>query len=216
MGRRIAVSFILGVLTLWLTGCQSAPTDTLTFYGPTQQTIERGQFIPGTDLRFVGESKDGVTVMIGDQAASKRIGDSLDYHGRPAPGVELTVSQRLLSTSSQQISCVGTVKVDIEHPQPAEADFPSSAKQVYTLGVARTVQRGQLIPGTQITFLGSTAEGVKLGNVSGYPYRKFGDSITWHGRLRPNVFVDQTLRVLVFNNDMLTVTGLARLAVGQE
>ena len=73
------------------------------------------------------------------------------------------------------------------------------------------VRKGHYIPGTLVKYVGRTEEGIELEGVEGYPYRKFGDSILWEGKLRERVFLKLNVRVLLITEDSITVAGTATL-----
>jgi hypothetical protein len=75
------------------------------------------------------------------------------------------------------------------------------------------VRKGDKIPGTQITYKGKTDNGAEFEGVSGYPYRKLGDSVSWTGRLRDNAYLDETMRVTVYADDFVTLVGLADIGL---
>jgi hypothetical protein len=52
-------------------------------------------------------------------------------------------------------------------------------------------------------------EGIELEGVEGYPYRKFGDSIVWEGKLREKVFLQLNVRILLITESSITVAGTA-------
>lgn len=208
---------LLGV-TLLLAGCSllgPKSGGTLTYTGPTEQSISMGGGIPGTDIRYVGYRDAGAEVLIADQAALKKPGDSLDWKGTPVPGVDVTLSQRVLTANPQHLQTVGTVKVVVHDAAPQPAGFPAAPAYTYKVAVTYNVPKGKQIPGTQISYVGKTDQGAEFGGVSGYPYRKLGDSIIWTGRLRHNAYLDTTLRVIAYADSFVQVAGLATLGLTQ-
>jgi uncharacterized protein YcfL len=75
MARRI----FLVVSLLLLAGCSGMGGGGLTYNGPTEQTIAMNESIPGANIRYIGYSEDGAVVVIDDQQAVKKVGDSLDW-----------------------------------------------------------------------------------------------------------------------------------------
>ncbi|MGQ9491314.1 MAG: hypothetical protein ACUVR4_14195 [Anaerolineae bacterium] len=63
---------------LFLAACGSAMAGSLTYSGPIEQTVAIGETIPGSNIRYVGYGDDGAEVLINDQRALKKVGDSLD------------------------------------------------------------------------------------------------------------------------------------------
>ena len=207
---------LLGI-TLLLSGCFLGPKGggTLTYSGPTEQSIPMGGGIPGTDIRYMGYSDAGAEVLIADQRAVKKPGDSLDWQGTPVQGVDVALSQRVLTANPQRLQTVGTVKVTVHDSAPQPAPFPAGPAYSYKVAVTYSVPKGKLIPGTQITYLGKTDQGAQFGGVSGYPYRKLGDSVSWTGQLRSNAYLDTTLRVIAYADSFVQVAGLAELGLTQ-
>ena len=207
-----------GVVLMLLAACLPgpSPTDSLQYNGPFEQSVALGEAIPGTDIRYVEYTDEGAVVLINDQRAIKKVGDSLDWQGSPVPGVELSLTQRVLLVNPQRLQTVGTVKITIREPAPTSAQFPDQPTYRYRVAVTYTVRRGATIPGTTITYVGKSAAGAELGGVSGYPYRKLGDSISWEGRLRSNAYLDTTLRVAAYTEGFLQVVGLAVIGLTEE
>jgi hypothetical protein len=74
------------------------------------------------------------------------------------------------------------------------------------------VQRGEVIPGTVVTYAENTPEGARLeGLDEGYPYRKLGDSIVWEGKLREGLWLRLDLRTALVTDEVLDVVGTAEL-----
>jgi len=192
---------------------QPAQEGELVYAGPTEQGIAPGDFVPGTDLQYVGLHQDGAAVMISGERAIKKKGDSLDWDGHPMEGTVLNLKTRIVWFSEEKLHSAGTARLAVEDVEPTAGPFPEDAPVTYKLPTTHTVKRGEIIPGTTITYEGASDSGAALGGVEGYAYRKVADSILWEGRLREGVFLDTTLRVVFFNEDMLQVAGLATLGL---
>jgi len=188
----------------------------LEYKGATEETVVIGETLPGSNIRYVGFSEDGAELLINDQRAVKKVGDSLDWQGKPTAGVEVAVTQRILLANEARLQTVGTIKLTVQDPSPAAAQFPDKPAASYKVAVTYTVKHGAVIPGTLISYAGKTDSGAELAGVSGYPYRKIGDSIGWTGTLRANVYLDTTLRVLAYTEDFMQVAGLATIGVTGE
>jgi hypothetical protein len=218
MKRRYFIAFATLTLALTLAGCTllGAGSDgTLIYNGPTEQTVPMGASLPGADIRYVGYSDAGAEVIIGDLRAVKKPGDSLDWQGTPAQGVDVVLSQRVLAASAERLQTVGTVKVTVQGVSPAPAAFPAGLPLSYKVAVTYNVAKGARAPGTQIVYKGKTDQGAEFSGAGEYPYRKLGDSITWTGRLRANVYLDTTLRVIAYSDSFVQVVGLATLGLTQ-
>jgi hypothetical protein len=77
--------------------------------------------------------------------------------------------------------------------------------------VTYRVEKGDYIPGTLVKYVSKQEEGIEVSGVEGYPYRKFGDSIVWEGKLRERVFLQLNVRVILITEDSITVAGTATL-----
>ena len=212
---RIAVRcFVASVL---LTGCLLRPgkqPSRLTYKLPTKVTVAMGEVLPGTDIRYDHLSERGAIVMIKGQEALKRKGDSLDWRGSPLSGVSLDLGLRVAWHTEDELHLAGIAKVVIEDAQPRAATIPTSSPIKYGGPVVYGLAKGAAIPGSTVTYEGETEEGVKLGGIQGYPYRKVGDSIFWEGSLRDDVHIRLDVRVLQFDSKGLRVGGLATLWLG--
>lgn len=216
MMRRRWLVTLLTLLTASLAAClpwQRPSEGQLIYAGPTEQGIAVGDFVPGTNIQYVGMTEDSIEVLIGEQKATKKKGDSLDWDGHPLPGVTLNLKQRIVWFTADKMHVAGTARLAIDEPHPEAMPFREEPPVLYKLPAGYTVQRGEAIPGTTILYLGSTDDGAELGGLEGYPYRKIADSIAWTGRLMDGVYLDTTLRVVLYNDAQLQVAGLATIGL---
>lgn len=213
VGRCLIAITLLSVIAL--AGCGSAGPGSLTYNGPTEQTVVMGETIPGSNIRYVGYSDAGAEILINDQRAVKKVGDSLDWKGAPVSGVDVVMAQRILAANTERLQTVGTVKVTVADVRPELATFPDVPAFDYKVAVSYTVRKGDTVPGTLISYKGKAENGAEFSGVSGYPYRKLGDSLTWSGRLRSNTYLDMTLRVIAYGDEFVTLGGLATLGLTQ-
>ena len=215
--RRFAIglaSLVLGAVVS--TSClpwQRQTEGEIVYAGPTEQGVSPGESVPGTGLVYVGPVDDEAEVLIDGQTALKKKGDSLDWDGHPLSGVTLNLKQRIIWFSGESLHAAGTARLAIDDPQPEAMPFPEDLPIVYKLPTTYNVKRGETIPGTTISYVGSGDSGAELGGVDGYPYRKMADSVTWEGRLRDGVFVRVVLRVAFYNEEQLQVAGLATIGL---
>lgn len=214
MNKRTSILAVLLVIAV-LAGCRGGASGTLIYNGPTEQTVALGEAIPGSNIRFVGYSDAGAEVLINDQPALKKVGDSLDWKGTPGTGVQVEMAQRILAANAQRLQTVGTVKVTVSDVQPELAPFPDKPMFDYKVAVSYTVRRGEIVPGTLLSYKGKADDGAEFAGVSGYPYRKMGDSLAWAGRLRSNTYLDMTLRVVAYTDEFVTLGGLATIGLTQ-
>ena len=216
-GRRVFVSVLLLLLAAGVSGCSFIPGlgggGPLVYSGAVEHTVPVGQTIPGTAIQYVGHTDEGAQVSIDGLMALKKPGDSLDWKGTVAPGVEVAMPQRIVLADASRLQTVGTVRVTITDPAPAPQPFPGGGRYVYKVGSGYTVRKGAPVPGTTLTYLGKTDEGAQFGGIDGYPYRRIGDSVAWQGRLNGSAFLDATYRVVAYTDDVVTLAGLGTVAV---
>jgi hypothetical protein len=182
----------------------------LVYPAPYRAVLDAGESVPGADLEYVGEDDQGIHVRIGGQDAYKKVGDSFNWRGNPAPGVELDYKLRIVGVYLGVFQAWGQVDIIISDPVVAVAELPEEAPFVFSAVVVdHTVPRGEAIPGTTLTYLGSTERGAEFGGLDGYAFREVADSLDWSGQVRDNVFVDLQLRVRAIDEDEVKVIGTA-------
>jgi hypothetical protein len=211
--RKTTILFVLGLLLSLLPACQhklpGGPLELL-YTAPFETGIERGSTLPGTGIRYVGPSDKGAEILIDDQTAFKQKGDSLTWRGSPVQDVDLDLSLRVLWFTEQTLYVGGTAEITVRDPAPVVASPPTEGSMKYSNApVTYHVSKGHNIPGTLVKYLGQAEEGIELEGVEGYPYRKFGDSIVWEGKVREQVFLELNVRVLLTTEDSITVAGTA-------
>jgi hypothetical protein len=203
---------ILGVLILLiLTGCETEWINRLPYAGPIEVSVDQGEFLPGTDIQYLGRSEKGAEVSIGGQMAVRKMGDSLDWRGDMVRGVSVDQTLRVALITDGALHNIGTVRLIITNPTAEPGPVDRSAPVHYKLPVGYHVETGGTIPGTTLTYMGRTEEGAELGNVEGYPYRKLGDSILWQGTLKQGLWLELELRAALITDQQLDVVGTADL-----
>jgi hypothetical protein len=216
-GQRLAAGLVLLAVLGVALSCQAGPQgDWLVYSGPVEVSVDAGDSIPGTDLRYLGRTEQGAQMLIGDQKAIRKVGDSLEYKGEPARDVRLSLALRVAWYDAERLHAVGTVELAVRNPQPQAMPAAKESRLHYTVPILYWVERGRAIPGTTITYQGKTDQGALLGGVEGYPYRKTADSILWEGRLRDGVWLQLEGRTGIFDDDRLQVLGLATVWVDLE
>jgi len=213
--RTIVILLALALVVTGLVACQrqspGGPVELL-YTAPFETGIESGSNLPGTGIRYVGLSDKGAEVLINDQTAFKQKGDSLGWKGSPVENVDLDLSLRVLWFTATKLYVGGTAEVTVRDPAPVAGSVPSEAPMKYSNApVTYYVRKNHYIPGTLVKYVGKTEEGIELEGVEGYPYRKFGDSILWEGKLRERVFLKLNVPVLLITEDSITVAGTATL-----
>jgi len=192
---------------------QRQPEGQIVYAGPTEQGVSPGESVPGTTIVYLGQVDDAAELLIDGKKAMKKKGDSLDWDGHPLPGVTLNLKQRIVWFTEESLHAAGTARLAIDDPQPEVMSFPEDLPIEYKLPATYNVKRGETIPGTTISYVGSGDAGAELGGLDEYPYRKMADSVTWEGKLRDGVFVRIVLRVAFYNEDQLQMAGLATVGL---
>jgi hypothetical protein len=213
--RRLRIFITLGLLLVGMASCGpgsgKGPVK-LTYTAPVEIGVKTGENLPGTSIRYVGKSEKGAEVLIAGQHAFKQKGDSLDWKGNPVEGVSADLSLRVLWFTEDTLHLVGTGTVVVQQPNPQPASIQTDWPLKFTNApVTYGVDRNEYIPGTTIEYLGEEEEGAHLGGIDGYPYRKGADSILWDGKLRENVYLRLSVRVLYIGENSLRVGGTANI-----
>ena len=203
-------------ILIGLAGCLARPgrSSRLTYQLATALSVPVGQELPPTGIRYDRMGDRGAYVIINGQQALKKKGDSLSWSGTPREGVSLTLKQRVLWYTEDELHLVGTAKVVIDDTLPSAGPIATTSPVKYSGPVAYGVKKGSTIPGSSLTYLGQTDDGAELGGLSEYPYRMVGDSIVWEGMLRPGVYSRLDLRVVQFDDRALRVGGIVTLWIG--
>jgi len=215
--KRRAVLVALALVVLLLGGCLRKATtqpEEITYQLPTKITVGIGQVVPGTDIRYDRLAEQGAYLTIQGQEALKRKGDSLEWSGNPSAGVAVDLSLRVVWFTESEIHLAGTAKIVVDGVSPREGAIATISEIKYTGPVAYGLAKGAVLPGSSLTYEGESDDGAKLGGLSGYPYRRAGDSIFWEGTLRDGVSIRIDVRVVQYDAKGLRVGGLVTLWIG--
>ena len=215
--KRRAVLVALALVVLLLGGCLRKATtqpEEITYQLPTKITVGIGQVVPGTDIRYDRLAEQGAYLTIQGQEALKRKGDSLEWSGNPSAGVAVDLSLRVVWFTESEIHLAGTAKIVVDGVSPREGAIATTSEIKYTGPVAYGLAKGAVLPGSSLTYEGESDDGAKLGGLSGYPYRRAGDSIFWEGTLRDGVSIRIDVRVVQYDAKGLRVGGLVTLWIG--
>ena len=197
-------------------GPKTGSDDELVFSGLVELGTGAGGRLPGTNVEVVSISEDAADIRIDGQIAHKKPGDSLDWRGDLDPQVNLDLALRILWIAEGVVQSGGTAKLTIQDVNPRAAPVQSNSEIEYALPITYSVRKGDMIPGTQITFVGKDIEkGAEFTGIEGYPYRKVADSLTWEGLLRDNVWLKLDLRVILFTENTLQAGGVATIWIDQ-
>lgn len=216
--KKVAMSLVvLGLLLSFLPACQrksiGGPLELL-YTAPFEAGIEKGSDLLGAGIHYVGLSDKGAEILIDDQSAFKQKGDSLDWKGSPVEDVDLDLTLRVLWFTEETLYVGGTAKAIVQDPTPELASIPAEVPVKYSNApVTYRVEKGDYIPGTLVKYVSKQEEGIEVSGVEGYPYRKFGDSIVWEGKLREKVLLQLNVRVIFIAEDFISVAGTATLLI---
>jgi hypothetical protein len=202
-----------GIVGAGSCGGGQPPSEALVYEGPIELAVNAGSTIPGSDVKYVGETDKGAELLIGGQSAYKQKADSVSWSGSPLPDVKLDYTLRIAWFTKEQVYLVGTAKTTIANASPqAITSWPASPIE-FRAAINYTVGRGHKIPGTPVEYLGKEEQGAKIGGIEGYPYRQTFDSILWEGQLKDGVFIKLEVRALNYTAENLTVAGFATIGI---
>jgi hypothetical protein len=180
------------------------------FSAPYLAVLDEGETVEGAELQYLNKDDDGINVRIEGQEARRKVGDSFNWQGSPAEGVELDYKLRVLGVYVDVFQAWGWVDIVVLDPNPVEGELPDEAPLTYSAAVASyEVGIGEVVPGTTYSYLGKTDKGAEFGGLEGYAYREIADSLDWSGQLRENVYVDLTMRVRSIDDDEVKLLGTA-------
>ena len=211
----------LGILLL---GCASlpfigtsntpVPSDKLVYDAPVSLTIKTGALLPGTAISYSGKSATGAAnVLITGLLAPKQIGDTVDWEGAPVPNVKVRLNLRVAAFDEQSVTLVGTGHVEIPNTKVQPGGTPGTALLDLNAPVSFSLKNGETIPGTLVTYGGSSTNGAQFLGVEGYQYRKQFDSLQYVARLTPQVYLKFDLRVLSFSESGAVVGGTVNIRI---
>ena len=203
----------VGLVFLLLASCKvtGEQKPVLSYSGPANITLKKGETLPLTEITYIGPGPQGAEVLIKGQKAIKQRGDSLDWESEPLPGVELKIRTRIISFDSAALRSVGVFTINISEPSPTPSPSPEKAALKFTAPVGYTVKKGEWIPGTTLKYAGKDPEGAKFEGLEGYPYRKVGDSLVWTGKLKEGLYSELNVRVIHYDENAVTLGGTAEI-----
>lgn len=230
--RHLIVVLILSAMALLQVACdiiQKAPIplpgtgpsdaattspNSLVYDAPVSLSIKTGATLPGTTVGYSGKTPGGAAkVLLGGQVAEKQRGDTLDWRGTPVPNLNLNLSTRVVTFDDMSITVVGTAHIELAsiavQPGGTFGDAPMEFSAPVTYSLAKNVP----VPGTNISYIASSAEGAQFSGIQGYAYRKPLDSLQYIGRLNPKVMLKLDLRVLNFSDTNVLLGGTANLSI---
>ncbi len=181
-------------------------------------SMNPGEKVPGAPLEYVGQEGDTYRVRIDGQELLKRTGDSFAWSGIIAPGVHGDYNLRLTSALLGPLPVTGGVKFTILGWQPVATAAVPQLPEALTFSnilLEHNLAVGETMRASTLQYLGpatiGTQEYAQFSGLNGPANYAQGDSITWVGQLRDNVYVRYILRVITFDEDNARLAGTAEL-----
>jgi hypothetical protein len=215
---------LLMILATVLTACDALPfnigptplPNTLVYEAPVTFVIKKDSMLGGTTLAYSGKNEAGsARLMIAGQVAPKQVGDSVDWKGSPAPNISVNLSARVITYDDQVLTLGGVARLEIKNFVVQPGGTSGTALIEFSAPVTFNLSKGEIVPGSNLSYVGATPNGAQFAGVEGYPYRKTLDSITYTGRLAPKVFLRHDLRLVRFTDTDAVVGGTAKIIVEQ-
>ncbi len=225
MQRPIAPLIGILLVSLGLSGCNlipflpgapttTEPPGTLVYDAPVSLTVKNGTSLQGTQIAYGGKTQTGAAkLLLAGLVAAKQTGDSLDWQGTPVPNTLLQLATRVMMFDDKSVTLVGTAHVEVKNVTIQSGGTPSATGIEISAPVSYNVGKAGPIPGTKVTYVGSTDQGAQFSGVEGYPYRKELDSLEYVGRINPKVFIHLSLRVLSFSETSALLGGTANVKI---
>ncbi len=207
---------VLALPAAGLAGCSAradAPPGTLVYDSPQTYSLQAGDVLPGTDIRYIGPGDEGAEFDIGGERAVKQKADSLRWSGSPADGVRLDLQLRIVWYTQDALYAAGTGRLTVCDVAPQAGLPPAEAPLVFQAPVAHRVALGETVPGTTLSYEGQDEAGARFGGLEGYALRCIGDSVIWEGQLRPGAMIRQELRLVQYAAESAHLVGVARIWV---
>lgn len=214
---------IPGTGTSEVVGTPTPEGDSTTFLIPAYTySLEPGDTVPGSQLKYVGKTGDLHDVTIDGEPAQKRVGDSFIWSGIVAPSVFANYNLRLAPDFLGPLPVAGSVEVTVLNPLATPLsvmpEWPNAIRY-NNIVLAHNVPVGWTIPGTTLVYDGVSTQGdtdsARLTGLTGHPLFALGDSITWIGTLQENVAIRYTFRVVNFSENSLQLGGTAEMLVNR-
>lgn len=219
MLRIFLASLVFGV---WLCGCQylpgagPTPSRQISYEGPVTLTIKTGETLPGTTIAYFGKAPDGRAILsINGVQAIKATADSVNWTGALVLFSLIDLKLRVVTFDESGMTLAGTVRVVVQEPAPVAGNPSANRAADYVIPVSYTVNRGDMIPGTNVAYVGALTGGAEFTNLDQYPFRERFDSVVWQGHLRERIALRVDLRVLDFNADRVVLGGTAQVIFEQ-
>jgi hypothetical protein len=203
--------FVLGLLLILLVGCEDVWSNKLPYAGPVEKDIDKGQFLPGTEIQYLGKTEKGAQVSIDGKETKKKVGEPLEWKEELVHNVTVDQTYQITAITEDTLYTEGTVRIIVSNANPLPEPLNTDAPVHFQLPAGYHVEKGTTIPGTDITYLGQIDEGAHLNNIEDAPYPQVGDSISWTGTLREGVWLQLDLQIEALTDSQLDVLGTATL-----
>ena len=192
------------------------PINTMSYDAPVSLTIKTGSLLPGTSISYSGKSDTGAAkILLAGLLAPKQIGDTVDWEGTPVPNVKVRLNTRVLTFDDQSITLAGTAHIEIANIKVQSGGTPGAAVIEFSAPVTFSLKTNEAIPGSLVTYAGSSPNGAQFLGLEGYAYRKQLDSLQYVGHLASKVYLKLDLRVLSFSDSGAVVGGTATIRIEQ-
>lgn len=216
------IFFAVLALVIGLYGCQAlpgaAPTPSrqISYEGPVTLNIKAGQTVPGTTIAYFGKAPDGRAIMsINGVQAVKSTADSVNWTGALVLFSLIDLKLRVVTFDETSMTLAGTIRVVVQEPAPVAGNPSENRAADYLIPVTYTVDRGTIIPGTNVAYGGAAPGGAEFTNLDQYPFRERFDSVVWQGHLRDRIALRLDLRVVDYNADRVVLGGTAQIIFEQ-
>jgi hypothetical protein len=193
------------------------PANTLAFdNAPVSLVIKNGAILPGTTIAYGGKTETGqAKVLLAGQLAPKQMADSVDWQGTPVPNVNVKLSTRVATFDDQSITLLGTANVLVANVTVQAGGAPGTALTEFNVPLTYSLKPKEIIPGTTVSYVGSTPDGAQFAGIEGYPYRKTLDSLQYNGRLNAKVYLRLDARIVSYTDSGVVLGGSAKLFIEQ-
>ncbi len=197
----------------------AAPPGSIVYRGPIERRVTAGNLVPGTDFYLVGTDGESAQFTVIGLTSVRTVGDSIDYDG-PLPGVpgaEYSARLRIYRVSDGRVRVAGVHQLTIDGINAQQGEAGVHAQEMKFPFTAH-VSAGSNIPGTTYGYIGENERGAELSGLpaDAYPYRKVGDSVSWTGKLRPDIGVEYNVRVLFYDQKSAQVGGVVTVSLPME
>jgi hypothetical protein len=195
-----------------LPGTAPTPARQITYDGAVTLTAHAGETLPGTNIAYDGKAPDGrALVRINGLQGLKSTADSVNWSGALVLFSLVELNLRVITYNESSLTLAGTVHIVVQDPHPEASDLSPNPSASFTIPITYSVDRGNSIPGSLVTYVGAQTGGAEFTNLDQIPLRERFDSVVWQGHLRERIAVRHDLRVLDFNADRVILGGTTRI-----